>query len=440
MSDPLVPNYKKEVGRLAVDRFDFQDHVDGQNFKHNAKQIDLFPTVVIESTTVTNVQDAIAVLAAFTVPPVVADATTAGKGIVQLIGDIGGFATNVVVTGLQGKPVSTLTPNDGDVLTWDSGTSVWEPSPATNAFSAAGDLSGTNVLQRVIALTGTAGNLTAACNSVIFGPSTTPLFTQSSAPVAHGTNFTVTAQSGTATNRNGGDVVLQGGGRGSGGLRGGVQLRLNNGATTMAQATEVAVDRRVLSLVHGSTLSTVDMPADTGDMVIYVRDAVTTPNTGNPTNGTILYSTGGQLWVKQQDGNNFAVGSAPNPDVWGTTGQQQYKNRSYTNSAIGAAATAFTFNLPDNSAVNIAITFVGKGASVADAAHFRFWGGYVRNGGGAPVAVGSQLLETKATAGAGTWTVPSVTTAANTLQVFTGHAPTRIVSWLVVVELSISQG
>lgn len=48
--------------------------------------------------------------------PTVNDATTSVKGIVQLAGDIGGTATSVVVTRLQGTAVSATTPTTNQVL------------------------------------------------------------------------------------------------------------------------------------------------------------------------------------------------------------------------------------------------------------------------------------------------------------------------------------
>jgi hypothetical protein len=154
MSDPLVPNYKKDVGRLATDRYDFEEHIKGIDFRHNADAIDVIPNLVVGSTTSVNVLEALEALANAAQPPVISDATTASKGIIQLAGDIAGVATNVVVTRIQSKPISTLTPSNGDVLTWDGYVNVWKPASTTNAFNAAGDLVGSNILQNVVSLTG----------------------------------------------------------------------------------------------------------------------------------------------------------------------------------------------------------------------------------------------------------------------------------------------
>ena len=115
MADPVVPNFVSGIGRLATDRFTYEKHINGTDDRHQAGQIDLFPTIVI-GTTKTNVQDAITAISSIigTPPP---DASTTVKGIVKLAGDIAGTALSVTVTKIQGKPVSTSTPTSGDVLT-----------------------------------------------------------------------------------------------------------------------------------------------------------------------------------------------------------------------------------------------------------------------------------------------------------------------------------
>ncbi len=156
MTDPLSPNFKKGVGRLAVDRFDFQEHVDGYRFRHRASSIDLFPTVVISGDGYTNVQSAIEALANFVSPPdiIVQDATVFVKGIVKLAGDIGGTANSVTVTALQNRSVSNVPPSNQQVLSWNSGTSAWTPTTLSSTFLAAGDISGNNLSQTVIGIQG----------------------------------------------------------------------------------------------------------------------------------------------------------------------------------------------------------------------------------------------------------------------------------------------
>lgn len=441
MSNPLIPNYKKDVGRLVTDRFDFQNHIDGVAFRHKANQIDLEPILNIGSVTCTTVQDAIDKLTIIVTPPVIADATTVSKGIIQLSGDLAGTATSVLVTKLQGKPISTLPPNSGDVLTWDGISSSWIPSPAINAFSAGGDLAGTNALQQVVGLTGTSGSTRVSSNALSWVAGSIPTITQLNTSLNHGADFTIKAQTSTGSSKNGGDVVITGGSPGASGLKGGVTLKMDSGNTTMAELTEVAAGRRVISLLHNGPLTTVDMPANTGDLVMYIRDTITPPTVGNPSNGTIVYSSGGQLWIKQQDGDNFSVGSIPNPSIWGSTGQQTYTYRSYVISTVGAAALAFSFAIPNNTSIKVDAIFTGKATSATDGAEFNLSMGYLR-GVGSPVAMGSITnADPRTTTGAAAgWTIPSITTSVNNLQVFTGFSGTNTVSWLVIVQLTMSQG
>jgi len=441
MTTPLAPNYKKDVGRLATDRFDFQNHVDGTNFRHKADQIDLSPLITIESVTVSNVQEAIERLTTIVTPPIIEDATTVSKGIIQLNGDIAGTATNVLVTKIQSRPVSTLPPSSGDVLTWDGMSASWIPSPAVNAFSAGGDLAGTNAIQEVIGLTGTSGSTRVSSSGLTWINGITPVISQSVTVLNHGSDFTVRAQSTSGASKNGGDVVVTGGSPGSGGLKGGVTLALDSAGTTMLEATEIATNRRVLSLLHNGPLTTLDMPANTGDLVMYVRDTVTPPTIGNPLNGTIVYSSGGQLWIKQADGDNFSVGSIPNPSIWGSTGQQTYTYRSYVTSSVGAAALAFSFAIPDNTSIKVDVIFTGKATSAADGAEFNLSMGYLRTTG-SPIVMGTVTnADPRTTAGsAAGWTIPDITTSGNNLQVYTGYSGTNTINWLVIIQLSMSQG
>lgn len=150
---PINPNFKPGVGHLVTDRFDFQKHIDGEDFRHHAGSVDLVPGVLIGSTTLTDVQTAIEALAGTIIVPVVPDATTVSKGIIQLNGDLFGIGTTALnprVSGLQGTPISTFAGlSSGQVLTWN-GSSWTNSSVPGNITLPAGDLGGTNVSPIVI--------------------------------------------------------------------------------------------------------------------------------------------------------------------------------------------------------------------------------------------------------------------------------------------------
>src|SRR5574338_1375735 len=151
MPNPQVPNFNPGAGRLATDRFDFQNHVDGYSFRHEASNIDLSPPVTI-TTSSSNVRDAIIQLRDALTVPIVPDATAVSKGIIQLAGDIGGTAGSVTVVGLRGFPVSATPPTTGYVLSWNG--SAWAPNSVSGAFTFAGDVTGSASATTVVKING----------------------------------------------------------------------------------------------------------------------------------------------------------------------------------------------------------------------------------------------------------------------------------------------
>lgn len=448
---PLTPNITtgETTGRLATDRYDFEAHIEGTGFRHKADQIDLFPTVVISAIEYTNVQSAIEKLATIVSPPNIQPATPSVRGILKLNGDLNGSGTNADaprVSGLQGFPVSPIAPTSNQVLTWNG--STWAPATAANAFIASGDLVGNNISQQVVSLTGSSGTVAIGAANLQYNLGVvSPIIKQATHSVNAGQNLTIQAQTTTATNLKGGDVILLGGGRGSSGFRGGVQVQMDAAAPTIGlQWSEVVLGQRVLSLLNGSSpLSNTNMPANTGDKVIFIADATTIPSSGNPSGGSILYSAGGQLFVKQQDGNQFSIGSIPNPSIWGTSGQQTYSNRSSVQTTTSSQATAFSISFNQaafiNSSIKVDVLFVGKRVGSTDAAQFNMAIGYSTDGSGNPNALGTLTNADPRTFGAASgWTIPDITTSGQTLVVKTGANTATTINWFVVVQLSISQG
>jgi hypothetical protein len=339
------------------------------------------------------------------------------------------------VSGLQGNPVSTLSPSAGDVLTWNG--IAWAPSAATNAFSANGDLTGNNVSQQVISLSGLSDIVSVFCDNINFFSTLSPSITQTSTLAGNGANFNIKAQSTTNISSNGGNVIISGGNSGSSGMRGGVLLKIADtiNSSIPVQAVEVAPFRRVLSLMHTGNLTGSDMPASTGDMVMYVRDAVTPPSAGSPVNGTIVYSSGGQLWIKQADGSNFVVGSTPNPNIWGSTGQQVYSAKNYATTTSTSTAQVFNVAIASGTAVNVETTIIGRNTSTNDVASFTYSMGYVSNGV-TLTAIGTlTTIDSRTSAGASGWTAPTVTTSGAHVIVLTGANAATTINWLGVTNL-----
>lgn len=337
MSDPLVPNFKKGVGRLAADRFDFQDHIDGSRFRHHAGQIDLVPSVVIDGYTKNNVQDAIAFLSTVVSPPIILDATATVKGILKLAQDLAGAGSTAAlprVSGIQGYPVSTVPPNVNEALTWDGYT--WTPKPIISPFVAADDLAGTATDQTVKGLTGAGAHpnatVTAKNDIISFVTSiATPTINQVAATsLLNGHDFKIQAQaggSGGVDGYRGGNLILMGGlqgGASSTGTLSSVSLQTGDGIYLAESAYVNAAGSylsHILSLVGGIELSSIGtIPNNCGDKIIFIANTATPPATTSSAipNGTVLYSSAGQLWINQADNQQFAITPNVLPTVTAT--------------------------------------------------------------------------------------------------------------------------
>lgn len=94
----------------------------------------------------------------------------------------------------------------------------------------------------------------------------------------------------------GGVLNLSGGTPDGNGLMGASRMSLNRNETfalsqTMVEVTEVALGRRVLALVRTTAVSTTELPANTGDGIIYVGNAQVNPSADAVT-GFVHYSDG----------------------------------------------------------------------------------------------------------------------------------------------------
>lgn len=438
MSDPIVPNFDKNTnkGKLVTSRFDFQDHVDGYKYIHNADAINLSPNITIRGVTVTNSQDAIELLATLVNPPAINDASATTKGILKINGDIRGTADSVFVSGLQGKPISTVPPTHLQNLVYDGYSNSWGPTTSTNIFVAAGDLEGNSVLQNVISLTGRTNKVNIIADQLSWINTANPLLTQASTTGISKT-LQVIGQSSTGNGNKGGTINVFGGSPGTGGLLGGVSLGLDSGNFRLIQIKEVAAGRKVLALLSSTEITSVQMPNDSGDMVIYIADTVTPPVTGSPSNGTGVYSFGGKLFVKQSDGNNFQVGSVPNPSIWGTTNEQVFSSRNTITTSTAVAQDALSFTINTTTSVNVNVIAVAKKIASIESAQFNLSIGYVRHTGSAAVIGTLTTTDQRATTGAGAWTAPTITLSGNTIKVKTGFSNTETLTWLIITQLTI---
>lgn len=438
MADPLAPNYKRNVGRLVTDRYDFQNHVDGYSFRHEADQIDVSPSLTIDGYVTLDVQAALTALSGVLTPPVIADATSSVKGIIKLSGDLGGTADSVTVIGLRTYPVRAVAPTDGQVLTWHAAGPYWQPATAATAFIAGGDLTGTNISQQVIQITGNAGTLPVLCNNLFFSSSLlNPRIGQTGAASGDGTALVISAQNTASLSGRGGDVVITSGLGDSSGLEGSVKLATGDQNTIYIECAQLGTSA-VLGLVHGGNTTISDMPAGTGNRVIYIRNAQTVPTTGTPSAGSILYATGGKLYVKHADTDQFQIGTYSNPSLSGATGQQTYISRSYVTSTTGNPTLAFSYSVPLLTSVMVEAYITGREVGGANSVQAIVVMGYTRDGSNPLADVGSVVgIDLRNTAGASSWTAPTITKVGNDIQVQSGYKAATTIRWYVQVKLTI---
>ncbi len=113
-------------------------------------------------------------------------------------------------------------------------------------------------------------------------------------------------------------------------------------STTCVEVVDLGSGREVVALLFGSTISTTQMPANTGDRVLFWADATTGPTTGFPTSGGIAWGdTNFGLQWKGKNGVETTL--APHGDSGNTTKRRfiDWKSRPVLSSiaAVGAGGT-----------------------------------------------------------------------------------------------------
>lgn len=153
------------------------------------------------------------------------------------------------------------------------------------------------------------GSLNMPSGGTITWASTASATITTTAKSGNASNTTISAQGSNAANGNGGMLLLQGGAANGTGLKGGVQLCLNGTTTIEVEVAEVISGNAVVALVRGSALTSTQMPANTGNGVIYIANAGTAP-TANSVSGGILYCEAGALKYRGTGGTTTTLGAA----------------------------------------------------------------------------------------------------------------------------------
>ena len=134
-------------------------------------------------------------------------------------------------------------------------------------------------------------------------------FTMSAAAVASPPALNIAAGASNTSGNNGATLSLQGGAAGGGaGLRGGVQLTLGT-AGILVEVAEIVQNNRIVALGRTSAITSTQMPANSGDGVVYLANAATAP-TASSVAGGILYCTAGALHFRGTSGTDTAIAPA----------------------------------------------------------------------------------------------------------------------------------
>src|ERR1019366_1052610 len=133
-------------------------------------------------------------------------------------------------------------------------------------------------------------------------------------------NTILTAITPNGTTSAGGPVFIQGGAasnNGTIGVRGGMRAQLGGDATqTILETAEVSVGQRVVALNQiGSGITATQIPANTGDGIIWIGNSPVIPTTGKPVGGGILYVSNSAANWKDGYGTSIALSPSSNGTI-----------------------------------------------------------------------------------------------------------------------------
>jgi hypothetical protein len=233
------------------------------------------------------------------------------------------------------------------------------------------------------------GGLTSGGTLGIAETIASPLINQDDKTTGNGETLTIAAQTSLGGNGNGGTLALAGGSPHGTGRKGGVRLSLDEiSAEPMVEVAEVATGRRAVVLGLGAAVSATELPANTGDRVVYIADAATAP-TANPASGQLLYSGGHALAHRSPNGvtnDVAAIGVAG-----GLSTKHYHHQHGRVQTTNGTFTTVATITIPASSVCMLTAYLVGKRTDVEGNCTMVFtYAAIKRTGSAAPVVSGTQ--------------------------------------------------
>lgn len=151
----------------------------------------------------------------------------------------------------------------------------------------------------------------------------------------------ITGQATGGGNGNGGDVVVRSGNKNGSGVPGKIQLAISVSSTVyMMEALEIASGRNILALCGGAAVTTTEMPANSGDKVIWLAPCDTAPTANPGGDGVILYGSRGVLYAR--DNSGFIHGLNARAQDTNASSKQQFSIVSHTTVASVSTTTIQT--------------------------------------------------------------------------------------------------
>lgn len=216
-----------------------------------------------------------------------------------------------------------------------------------------------------------------------------PLVNQEDKTTGNGETLTVAAQTSLGGNGNGGTLELCGGSPHGTGLKGGVQLSLDEtSAEPMVEVAEVATGRRAVVLGLGAAVTATELPANTGDRVIYVADYATAP-IANPVSGQLVYSGGHAMSARSPNGVTTDISPIGVSGGLSTKHYHHQHGRAQTTNAT--MTTLATITIRPSSVAMLTAYLVGKRIDVEGNCTMVYtYAAIKRTGSAAPTISGTQ--------------------------------------------------